>query len=382
MPKLTLQYSLKMISEASWTEAKRLHSLELSLIRKVMESAPSDAINLALGELGFPMPERLKEQAIKLLLEGNPAYTPNAGLNQLRDLLGVVYKVKPEQVIVCNGAEEAVFITLLANLNSGDKVAIPDPDYPAYPAIASILEAQVVRLPFEADFKTIDWDMWDRLLNGVKAVILSTPSNPSGFSFEDGSAQRFAELCSKHRLIVIVDEIYERLWFDSVPVSVADYLEGTIRISGLSKSHLMSGWRLGWIIAPPEMTSSLIKAKQYISTCSHWLSQKLAQFALSEEGMMIAEFTRMQLSSNRDWLRSKFKDRLPPRISYVHYPEATPYILMQTEDPFSYCRSMAEHGVVLVPGQAFGKVSEGFVRLNFGVQMDMLQQAIEIVFRD
>jgi aspartate/methionine/tyrosine aminotransferase len=344
-----------------------------------MESAPSNAINLALGELSFPMPERLKEQAIKLLMDGNPAYTPNAGLNELRDLMGEICQVKPEQVIVCNGAEEAVFITLLACLNSGDMIAIPDPDYPAYPAIASILEAKVIRLPFNTDFKSIDWDRWDKLLSGAKAIILSAPSNPSGFCFDNESALRFSELCNRHKILVCVDEIYDKLWFESIPVSIADHLEGVVRIGGLSKSHLMSGWRLGWIIAPEIMASSLTKAKQYISTCSHWLSQKLALFALSDEGMEIAELTRMQLRANRDWLKSRFTDKLPSGISQIHFPEATPYILMQTKDPLSYCRSMAEHGVVLVPGQAFGRVSDSFVRLNFGVRLDLLQQAIEIL---
>ncbi len=379
MPKPTAQFSSKMTFATSWTEAKRLQTIELSLIRQVMQNAPPQAINLALGELGFPMPEALKEQAIRLLREGNPAYTPNAGLPELRSAVATTHQVNPEEVMITNGAEEAVFIALMSIVNPGDIVAIPDPDYPAYPAIASILDARVVRLPFESDFTTIDWDKWERLLTGCKAIILSSPSNPSGFCFNADSAIRFVQLVQRHSVLVIVDEIYARLWFDHAPLKLSSYLSGLIRIGGLSKSHLLSGWRLGWIIAPQQMISSFTKAKQYISTCSHWLSQKLAVYALGEAGQKLAEETRLNLKINRDWLMEQFGKSLPANITAVHFPEATPYIMMQTSNPLSYCRLAAEKGVIMVPGQAFGQQSSAWVRMNIGVELELLKNATELL---
>jgi aspartate aminotransferase len=368
-----------MTFAASWTEARRLQSIELSLIRQVMQSAPPNAINLALGELGFSMPNALKEQAIRLLNEGNPAYTPNAGLPELRFAVAETHKALPEEVLITNGAEEAVFIALLSILNPGDVIAIPDPDYTAYPAIARILDAQVRRLPFGENFTTIDWENWERLLAGCKVIILSAPSNPSGFCFSDETPTRFAELVHRHSTLVIVDEIYSRLWFDETPLSLETYIPNLIRIGGLSKSHLLSGWRLGWIIAPQRLCLSFTKARQYISTCSNWLSQKLATYALSDEGLQLAESVRMQLKANRDWLRRRFSEALPARINALHFPPATPYILMKTPEPLPYCQQAAQNGVVLVPGQAFGQQSQGWVRLNFGVEIKILNRAIELL---
>lgn len=368
-----------MTSAAFWTEAKRLQTLELSLIRKVMECAPPNAINLALGELGFAMPDALKEQSVKLLYEGNPAYTPNAGLPELRARIGEVHNSQPEQIVITNGAEEAVFIALLATLNPGDVVAIPDPDYTAYSSIAAIFEAEVLRLPFEPDFQTIDWEKWEILLQRAKVLILSAPSNPSGFCFDEKSALRFAELVNRHSVIVIVDEIYARLWFEVTPTELSPFVDKLIRIGGLSKSHLLSGWRLGWIIAPPEMVPSLTKAKQYISTCSHWLSQKLAIFVLSQKGLELAEEVRLKLKANQDWLKEHFKSTLPKGINEIYFPTASPYVLMRTDDPFAYCSSAAQKGVIMVPGKAFGEVSKSHVRVNIGVEPTLLRQAFKLL---
>ncbi|MDZ4183074.1 MAG: pyridoxal phosphate-dependent aminotransferase, partial [Candidatus Cloacimonadaceae bacterium] len=197
----------------SLTEALRLGSIELSLIRQIMNLAPPDAINLALGELGFPMPEFLREQAIKLLRDANPVYTPNAGLSETRTAIAEHYYpgASIDRICVTNGAEEAIFITLFALINPGDKVAIPDPDYTAYPAICQMLEAKNVRLPFREDFHSIDWDVWEQILSGgVKALILSNPSNPSGFTLDEASAQKLAEICDRHQVAIIVDEIYSK----------------------------------------------------------------------------------------------------------------------------------------------------------------------------
>jgi len=369
---------LNKTSAAFWTEATRLQSLQLSLIRQVMNTAPQNALNLALGELSYPMPEILKEQAVRLLREGNPAYTPNAGLPELRELVGVHHHATGEQVIICNGAEEGVFIALMTILNPGDAIAIPDPDYPAYPAIATILESRIVRLPFEPDLQAIDWDSWEQLLsNGIKAVVLSAPSNPSGFCFTADTARRFAELCNHKGILVIVDEIYAQLRFESPPVSLDKYTDNLIRIGGLSKSHLLSGWRLGWIVAPPNMIPAMTKTRQYISTCSHWLSQKLAMFALSKEGMRVAENVRQQLLSNRNLVRSYLQNSLPSGVLAYHLPQASPYLMLKVQDGMAFSSQAAQKGVITVPGKAFGEVCTDWVRLNYGVEKATLQSAWE-----
>jgi aspartate/methionine/tyrosine aminotransferase len=349
-----------------------------------MQNAPAGAINLALGELGFPMPEALKEKAIELLREGNPVYTPNAGLAELRQAIATDYSnnVNPNQIIVCNGAEEAVFITLMALINPGDTIAIPDPDYPAYPAISGIFEASVKRLPFMDNFSEIDWEQWEDILcSGVKAVLLSAPSNPSGFSFSAAEAVQFGEICNRNGIMVIVDEIYGRLFFKQAPISLNSYVENFIRIGGVSKSHCLSGWRLGWILAPLEIAPAMIKAKQYVSTCSHWLSQNLAVFALSQAGLQEAELIRLLLLDNHNYMLQRISKALPMGISAYHLPSASPYVMLKVEgDDLDFAAKLADKGVITVPGRAFGESAKGWIRMNYGVSQPLLSSALNILY--
>lgn len=367
-----------------WIESERIASIQLSLIRRVLEAAPPGAINLALGELGYPMPQSLKDKATELLNAGNPCYTPNAGLIELREAIANSYSCNAtaNQICICNGAEEAIYISLMALINKGDTIAIPDPDYTAYPALCSMFDAKVRRLPFLNGFKSIDWDVWESVLSsGVKAVLLSSPSNPSGFSFTTSDAKRFGELCNKHGIIVIVDEIYSLLYFGKVPVSLQSYVHRLIRIGGISKSHCLSGWRIGWIMAPTEIAPAMIKAKQYISTCSHWLSQMLAIYALSEAGMAVAETIRLQLKQSQAIFTDSMNSKLPAFVEAIHIPEATPYIMLKTHNPddLLIAEQLSKAGLICVPGSAFGETSKGCIRLNIGLELPLLEQGLIIL---
>jgi len=347
-----------------------------------MNLAPPGAINLALGELSFPMPQALKDKATELLNNGNPAYTPNAGIPELRQAIADRYEAKPEEILVTNGVEEAVFIAVMSLLNPGDKLAIPDPDYPAYHAVGSIFQNQIVRLPFVNNFKTIAWDLWEAAFKqGIKAILLSAPSNPSGFCLDEPDASRFAELCNRYHVIVIVDEIYAQLYFDKPSVSLQGKVERLVRIGGLSKSHALSGWRLGWLIAPESITPSFVKARQYISTCSHWLSQCLAIYALTDDGMALSAGILAQLSSNRNHVLQRFNASLPKGIQMVHAPSATPYLLLKVEDDLQFANQLAGEGVITVPGSAFGTSTTGWIRINYGIPPQQLSSALDIIYR-
>lgn len=348
-----------------------------------MQAAPEGAINLALGELGFPMPQALKEAATRLLMDGNPCYTPNAGLPETREAIANTYsEISPNQICVCNGAEEALYISLAALINSDDLIAIPDPDYTAYPSLCSMFGANVCRLPFLKAFIGIDWDRWENILkSGVKAVLLSSPSNPSGFTFSEQDAQSFGDLCNRYGVMVIVDEIYASLYFRKAPISLQSYVKRLIRIGGLSKSHCLSGWRIGWIIAPEEIMPSMIKAKQYISTCSHWLSQKLTVAAISDPA--ITASIRQLLTANHDYIESLLQHKLPSFAINAHIPDASPYIMLKTHNPddLHIAEQLANAGVITVPGRAFGESGKGWIRLNIGVEISLLKRSIEILYQ-
>lgn len=342
-----------------------------------MAAAAPDALDLALGELTYPLPQPLAKHAGKLLLTETPRYTPNAGLPALRNQVAAYYDHQTDESRVCitNGAEEALFVTLTALVNDGDLIAIPDPDYPAYPALATMVNARIVRLPYKHDLITIDWDQWASLLaKGVKFLLFSHPANPHGRFFSDNEIERLINICARNGIVLIVDEIYRELYFAQKPLSFAGRYDHLIVIGGLSKSHCMSGWRIGWITSPLSIAPAMIKTRQYVSTCSNWLSQMLAIYALSTDGLKLLASIRKRLHDNCRSAIGFIKDRFTPegsetpsthRITTIHSPDATPYIMIETGgDDVAYAIELAQRGIITAPGTAFGNLTRGWIRIN------------------
>lgn len=363
------------------TEADRISGIELSQIRQIMQSAAPGAINMALGELGFDLPLILRDHAKELLNTNTPVYTPNAGLPELRQQIAAYYgaSVSPDQVCVTNGAEEAIYTVLTAILNPGDVVAIPDPDYSAYPTIVQMMGANTIRLPYLPDLTAPDRDKWEEILTPhVKAIVLSNPKNPTGAFFTKEEIDWLLDLCTTHGIVLIVDEIYRELYFLDRPLSFCGRYDQLFIISGLSKSHCMSGWRIGWIISPPTFTNSIIKTRQYISTCSNWLSQKLAIFALTELGMTAVGSIRAQLMDCRTICQSSLSPHY--ESSRLYFPDASPYVMLSTKThSLQTAKYLAQNGLICVPGSAFGSVCDDWLRLNIAIPTAELYRALTII---
>jgi len=364
------------------TEADRFNGIKISLIRQVINDAPPGSVNMALGELGYAMPEYLRQEAHKLLDSGTASYTPNAGLNESRQAVADYYgdKYGVDNVCVTNGAEEAIFLSLFALSNPGQVVAIPDPDYTAYASIASLLGTKTVRLPFQPDLETIDWDKWEsQLSQKVIFLLLSNPQNPSGKYFNNKELSRLSSICNRYRITVLVDEIYRELWFTEKPPSTAVLFDHVVHIGGLSKSHCLSGWRIGWAVSSREVISSITKAKQYVSTCSNWLAQKLIPAALSEKGLRGSEMIRLRLMKDREKTITTICEFLSH--DHLHTPQATPYLMLKVEDDLQAAKELSTLGLISVPGRAFGSVTRGWIRLNYAVSPESLNRGIEILRR-
>lgn len=365
-------------------EADRIRGIELSQIRQIVDHAPKDAISLALGEIRLPLPQVLRDKALEIMQTLNPVYTPNAGLPELRQQIADYYQglCSADQVCVTNGAEEAIYCVLSALVNQGDRIAIPDPDYTANPAIARIMQADLVILPFNEDFRTIDWNLWDEILgHKVKYLIFSSPQNPSGFHFGKDDSDKLLELCRKYDIVLICDEIYRELIYEGQTPGLMGRYDNLFVIGGLSKSHAMSGFRIGWVISPPGFSSSIIKMHQYISTCAGHLPQELAIFALSEPGMGASAEIKAQcqakLSLATDILTGKLNSE------NLHLPKAGPYIMLKTRgDSFSKAKELAMKGVICVPGTAFGTRTKKWLRINFAVPDDILYKGLEILIHN
>jgi len=364
----------------SLIESKRVRHIEMSLLRIIMAMAPPDAVNMALGELGFAMPQGLRDYAAELLKTETPRYTANAGIPELKEAVAHYHHnaYSPEGVCVTNGAEEAIYAAMMAFLNPGDKIAIVEPFYPAYATIVGICEAELVPLPHEPNLTTINWDKWERLLaQNVKVLLFSNPSNPLGTFFSEAEINRICLLAKKYELLILADEIYHDLYIDTEPVSFAGKIPNLILISGVSKSYCMSGWRMGWAIGPEKLVNPIIRAHQYISTCAGWLAQKVTVKALKDGQVWLDEV--------RSHLRKTFLftiNHLQKQLSSIPLllPTSTPYIMLQFGgDDYEACSRAAKHGVITVPGRAFGTNSTGWIRINYALEQPLLERGLSIL---
>ncbi len=369
-----------MNSDTSLIEAHRFDGIELSQMRRIISSAAEGSTNLALGELSYELPSSLKEEAIRLLQEHTPRYTPNAGLAQLRERIA---SLSPDtsfsQVLVSNGAQEALFLCLFATINPGDVVAVLDPDYPAYNSILKLLGAKVLRVCMSKDLRQIDWERsHDLLLNQAKALIFSSPNNPSGYFLKSKDLDFLEALCSKTSLMVIVDETYRGLCFAGSPETLVNRVQNLCLIGSLSKTHCMSGFRLGWAVTPKKLSDTLTKAKQYVSTCASSLAQSLAIFALGDLGKSAADKVFIQLLESRGAALTYLKPNWPQEA--IHIPDATPYLLLKTdEDDLSLAQKLAKSKVITTPGSAFGNCCTGMLRINYALKPQILIPALETI---
>lgn len=369
MPRPMRPWRWNVNSEMPWSEAKRLHNVRLSTLRQILAEAPSDSINLALGELAFPFPRQLADQVIRLMADAQPTYTPNAGNPDLRAKLALLYNAHAENICICNGAEEALYISLQACVNPGDLVAITDPDYPAYPTLAHLAGAEVSRLPFGADFASIDWDLWEKHLKQAKVMLMSHPSNPTGFCFDESGFARLCNLLNKYAITLIVDTIYRDVYSEKPYDPDYQSVKRCIVIGGLSKSHLMSGWRIGWIYADVQVIHVATKLKQYISTCSAWISQELALYALDQAEIPL--MVQTQLQANQDLVREFLGKK------ELHIPSRTPYIMIKAKEPDRQVKEYLARGVITLNGSAFGSVSRDWIRINYAVDSALLRKALK-----
>ena len=358
--------------------AQRIRNLELSAIRRITEAAPAGAVNLGLGEIRFPPPACLIEKAKKILAEDLLGYTPNAGIIELRKSICSYYQIDfTDNVCVTNGAEEAIFAVMFSYLEPGDEVILADPTFPAYRTIAEMLSAKVVTFeqPAATAFR-MDRDSFRRAFTSkTKLVFLNNPANPMGTCFNQEEMALIGQICCDRKVLLVADEVYRELFIAERPASFIDCQAETLCLSSLSKSHCLSGWRIGWVVSRiRSLIEPVIKVHQYLATCAPALAQKVAVEALAAAGMEASESIRQQLLINREIAFQYLKNiNLLPNKSL-------PYLFAQVEeDDFQVARKLAEEGVIVIPGSAFGANAAGWIRINCGVEKDIFIRGMEIL---
>jgi len=373
----------------NFTPSSRLTGIEKSIIRQIYDRAPADAINLGLGEPDFPTPEVIRNQAIDFIKQGKIRYSANAGLPELRRAIAGHYgdETKYEGVCVTNGSQEALFVALMMIINPGDEVLLPDPGFLAYPTIVRMAGGTPVfyKLPAAKNFEFDESEFKKKVSAKTRAVIITSPSNPTGRVLKPADLKRIADTLKDAGAIVISDEIYRELYFEARPASIADFYLPTIVISGLSKSHAMTGWRLGWAYGDPSVVRHLIVMHQYTTSCASTISQRAALAAFSGEGRAANERLRAELRTRRDFMIERIdqelnKETVPANNLDWIIPEGAFYLMLNVSrfgKSFELAEKALKKKVITIPGAAFGDEAEGFLRLSFATGFDAIEDGIK-----
>jgi aminotransferase len=370
--------------------SERMRGVEKTLIRRVTDLADSSCIDLGLGELRFPTPKSILGHVKEKSEDWDLGYTPNEGLQELRSLVAEKcgYSVSPEQVCITVGAEEAVFATLMVLVNPGDEVLVPDPGYPAYPLIVKIAGGLPRTYPLypENHFGLKAEDIEGSINDKTKAVIINSPNNPTGAIYSKEEIMALAKILEEREILVIFDEVYRDIYFEEEPDSIARHVKNFTVINSLSKSFSMTGWRLGWCIAPPEITKLIATFHHLAVACAPAISQRAAVFALKGN----AEEERLK---NREELRRRrdFAMRCLDQFTDLKYikPAGAFYIFTNITNKIpDYGSSLdismnllKREKVVTIPGIAFGQRGEGFLRISFSAPPEQIKEGIRRIGR-
>jgi aminotransferase len=382
-------------------EAERMKDIPFSNIRQVFERVNQlktmgvSAIPFHIGQPDFDTPEHIKEAAKDALDQGLTAYTSNYGLPNLRKAVAEklatenCITVDPDtQVIITVGANEAVLMAMMATLNPGDEVLIPDPMWLHYFYCARLVGARVISVPLrpENKFQLDPDDLQHALTPRAKMIVINSPHNPTGVIFNRETIQAIAVLVEKHNLIVLSDEIYEKMIYDGLPHfspgSIETIQDQTITVNGFSKTYAMTGWRVGYAAASPSLIGSMVRAHQYSTICATSFAQAGALAALKgpqdSARYMIREFAQ-----RRDEVVERLQQihgisLVPPQGAFYAFPDVSAW------GPSSESiaeRLLAEVSVAVIPGRAFGVYGEGFLRLSFACSLPQIKKGLQAMAR-
>ncbi|WP_255197339.1 pyridoxal phosphate-dependent aminotransferase [Halorarius litoreus] len=370
----------------------RVRSCDRSSIRVLfdlaerVERAGGDPVRLEVGEPDFATPDHVTEAAFAATREGETGYTSNAGIPRLREAISETLareygaEYDPDEVLVTTGGMEALHLAALCVLEPGSELVIPTPGWPNYWTQARLADAHPREVPMPYPY---DLDA-DRVVEAMgpatSAVMLCSPSNPTGRVADPAEIRAVVEAARDHDAYVVADEVYVSLTYDRDPVATAaltDHPDHILTVGSCSKSHAMTGWRVGWLAGPHEMVDEATKIRESTTACTSAIAQHAALAALTgpQEPMeeMYAAF-----AERRDYVADRLDDMAgvaAPR------PDGAFYSFL---DPKGYDDSMAlatelvrEAGVVLAPGSGFGAAGEGKLRLSFANSMERLEDGLD-----
>ena len=370
--------------------SKTIKTIEPSGIRKFFDivSEMEDAISLGVGEPDFDTPWHIRDEGIYSLEKGRTFYTSNAGLKELKIEIskyldrkyGMKYNYNNE-IMVTVGGSEGIDMALRAMLDPGDEVIIPQPSYVSYEPCTVLAGGKpvIVELKEENEFRLTAEELEEAITPKSKILIMPFPNNPTGAVMELNDIEAIAKVVKEHDLYVITDEIYSELTYLEKHVSIASLpgmKERCVLINGFSKAYAMTGWRLGYACAPKEILSQMLKIHQFAIMCAPTTSQYAAVEAMKNGDADVVQM-RDQYNERRRYLLHRLKNMglkcFEPFGAFYIFPSIKEFGM--TSDEFA-TELLNSKKVAVVPGTAFGKSGEGFVRISYAYSIDDLKTAL------
>lgn len=349
---------------------------------KEMEARGADIIHLEIGEPDFPTPEPIKEAAWRALKEGDTHYTHSLGKPELREEIARYYqrkygvKVSPDQIIVTSGTSPALLLTLSVLLEREDEVILSDPHYACYPNFIRYVEGRPVFVPVreEDGFKYRVEDILSRLSPRTKAIMVNSPANPTGTVFTAAELKALADLGP----YIISDEIYHGLVYEGQEHTILEFTDRTFVINGFSKLYAMTGWRLGYVIAPPQFVRALQKLQQNLFICAGSFVQAAAIAALRECDKHVAEMVRTY-DARRRYLLGRLKAMgIATKVEPTGAFYALANVKRYTGDSYAFAlKILKKTGVAITPGIDFGNNCEGYLRISYANSLENIKEGLD-----
>lgn len=372
--------------------AKRVRSIESSPTVRIgdmiaeMKSRGKEVLSLAIGEPDFPTPAHIVEAAKKALDDGYTKYTPAPGIKELREAIAEKSErenripAKPGNVIVAP-TKHTLFMTCMALLEGGDEAIIPDPGWVSYAPMVTLAGAKPVPVrAADEDGFVPTADAVARAINArTRLLMLNSPSNPAGSVTSRKEMRALADLANDHDLVVVSDEIYEKILYEGEhvsPASLDGMFDRTVTVNGFSKTYSMTGWRLGWLIAPPPLFKEISKVQEHTITCATAFAQKAGVAALRGPTAPLEAMVR-EFRARRELVLS-----LLAKIDGLstYRPSGAFYVFPKFAAPMgsvALCeRILNEASVAVTPGRAFGEAGESHLRISYAASRETISEGL------
>jgi len=364
-------------------------TLAITSRAKQMKKDGIDVIPFAAGEPDFDTPDNIKKAAIEAINSGFTKYTPSSGIPELKK--AICEKLKkdnhldyaPENILVSTGAKQCLYNIVQALINPGDEVLIPIPYWVSHPEMVKLADGKCVFLP-TVNFKINQKILETAVTNKTKALILNSPSNPTGAVYDEQELRKIAAICKKHSIYVISDEIYELLIYGKKHISIASFDQDikklTIVVNGVSKTYAMTGWRIGYCAGQKEIIKAASSIQDHSTSNPNSIAQKAALEALTGPQDAIKKMKRAY-HKRRDYMTQrlqkikKVKAALPDGAFYV-FADVSRLYNQGIPDSVEFCRLLLEkHHVATVPGKAFG--DDRYIRLSYATSENNIKKGLD-----